>query len=137
MTRAQRTRLMKYGLTSVITAAIVYFYAASRDVLSLERIDQYRVLCDAFSLPGIFLLLIGLLILMNNLGALDTIAYFGHYLLHTFLPVAFGKGMSYVDYIEDRRSKRDSGYGFLFIVGGVFTAVGIVFLILFMKLDMA
>ena len=137
MTGKQRGRLISYGLTTVLTAAVVVWYASSRDVLQLEKLEQYRVLCDAFTLPGIFLMLFGLLMVMNDLGALDTIAYFGHYLLHTFLPVAFGKGMSYLDFIEDRRSKRKGGYGFLFIVGAAFTAVGVVFLILFLKLDAA
>ena len=133
MTRQQRTRLLKYGITAVLTAAVVIYYAASRNVLSLETIEQYHVLCDAFTLPGIFLMLFGLLMLMNDLGALDTLAYFGHYLLHTFMPVAFGEGKSYLDFIEERRSNRKGGFGFLFIVGGVFTAVGVVFLILYLN----
>ena len=133
MTRQQRNRLMKYVITTVLTAAVVIYYAASRNVLYLEKLEMYRVFCDAFTLPGIFLMLFGLLMVMNDLGALDTIAYFGHYLLHTFLPVAFGEGQSYLDFIEERRSKRRGGYGFLFIIGAVFTAVGVVFLILFMK----
>ena len=133
MTRQQRTRLLKYGITAVLTAAVVIYYAASRNVLSLERIEQYHVLCDAFTLPGIFLMLFGLLMLMNDLGALDTLAYFGHYLLHTFMPVAFGEGKSYLDFIEERRSSRKGGFGFLFVVGGVFTAVGVVFLILYLN----
>ena len=74
MTRQQRTRLLKYGITTVLTAAVVIYYAASRNVLSLETIEQYHVLCDAFTLPGIFLMLFGLLMLMNDLGALDTLA---------------------------------------------------------------
>lgn len=133
MTRQQRTRLLKYGITAVLTAAVVIYYAASRNVLSLETIEQYHVLCDAFTLPGIFLMLFGLLMLMNDLGALDTLAYFGHYLLHTFMPVAFGEGKSYLDFIEERRSNRKGGFGFLFVVGGVFTAVGVVFLILYLN----
>lgn len=137
MTREQRTRLLKYGITTVLTSAVVIWYAASRDVAQLEPLDRYRVLCDAFTLPGVFLMLAGLLMVMNDLGALDTLAYFGHYLLHTYLPVAFGKGQSYLDFMEERREKRHKGYGFLFIVGAAFTAVGVVFLILFLKLDMA
>ena len=129
MTRQQRDRLLKYGITTVLTAAVVIYYAASRNVLQLEKLEMYRVLCDAFTLPGIFLMLFGLMMVMNDLGTLDTLAYFGHYLLHTFLPVAFGEGQSYVDFIEERRSKRKKGYGFLFIVGGAFTLVGVVFLI--------
>ena len=137
MTRQQRDRLMKYGLTTVITAALSIYYAASRDALQLEPLEMYRVLCDAFSLPGMLLLLFGLMMVMNDLGALDTLAFFGHYLLRTFLPVAFGKGMSYLDYVEDRRANRKKGYGFLLIIGGVFTLIGVVFLILFMRLDAA
>ena len=137
MTRQQRDRLLKYGLTSVLTAAVVIYYAASRNLFQLEKLEMYRVLCDAFTLPGIFLMLFGLMMLMNDLGALDTIAYFGHYLLHTFMPVAFGKGQSYLDFIEERRAKQKKGYGFLFIVGGAFTLVGVVFLLIFLKLDAA
>jgi len=137
MTRQQRDRLMKYGITTVIPAAVSIYYAASRDVFQLKQLEMYRVLCDAFSLPGIFLMLFGLMMVMNDLGALDTLAFFGHYLLHTFLPVAFGKGKSYLDFVEDRRANRKKGYGFLLIIGGAFTLVGVVFLILFMRLDAA
>lgn len=133
MTRAQRTTLLRYGITSALTLAVAIWYAASRDVLELEPVDRYHVLCDAFSLPGMFLLFSGALMLLNNFGALDTMSYFFYYLAHTFLPVAFGEGKSYVDYMEERRENRKGGFGFLFIVGAVATAIGVVFLILYMN----
>lgn len=131
MSKSMRSKIMKYVSAVVIGLAMVYYYASSRDIGALESVEQYHILCDAFTLPGLFMVLCGLLVSMNNVGALDTISYAFHYLLHTFLPVAFGEGESYLDYVEARREKRVKGYGFLFVVGLVFMAVAVIFLFLY------
>ena len=78
------------------------------------------------------MMLIGLMLLMGNLGALDAISFAFHYLFHTFLPFT-GESMTYLEFVEDRREHRIHGYGFLFVVGAVFTAIAVVFLMLYMS----
>ncbi len=121
---------VKCLVTGIIGLALAYAYVSPRWAYALTDEERYHVLCDAFSLPGIFMVLIGLMCLMGNLGALDTISYAFHHLLHTFIP-ATGKRKSYLEYVEDRRENRMRGYGFLFIVGGIFLAVGFIMLFLY------
>lgn len=131
MSNKLKTNLIKYGITLGIGLALTAWYVIPRDIFQLETVQMYRVLCDGFFLPGIFMIFIGLMFVMNNLGALDTISFAFHYLAHTFLPVAFGEGQSYLEYIEARREKRVSGFGCIFVVGVAFVAISAIFLMLF------
>lgn len=131
MSNKLMTNLIKYAVTTGIGLALTAWYVIPRDIFQLDAVQMYRVLCDGFFLPGIFMIFIGLMFVMNNLGALDTISYAFHYLAHTFLPVAFGEGQSYLEYVEARREKRISGFGCIFVVGIVFVAVSAIFLMLF------
>lgn len=131
MSKQLKTNLIKYGIATGIGLALVAWYVIPRIAPDLEPVAVYRILCDGFFLPGIFMVFIGLMFVMNNLGALDTISFAFHYLAHTFLPVAFGEGQSYLEYVESRREKRVKGFGCLFVVGLGFVAVAAVFLILF------
>lgn len=131
MSKQLKTNLIKYLITTCIGLVLVACYIIPRDLFDLELAEQYRVVCDGFFLPGIFMIFIGLMFVMNNAGALDTISFAFHYLAHTFLPVAFGEGQSYLEYVESRREKRIKGFGCLFVVGLAFIAIATVFLALF------
>jgi hypothetical protein len=110
---------------------VTWWYISSRWSPDLALVDQYRVLCDGFSIPGILMVLFALLFTLNNLGALDTIAYLMSFLPRMIAPGAFGEPEQLVDYVESRRAKRTKGYGFLYIVGFIFLGIAIVFLYLF------
>ena len=131
MTKALKTKIMCYLTSIAVCAYVVYSYTTSRDIGSLSQVDQYHVLCDAFFLPGVIMIFLGLLMVMNNLGALDTMAFGFSYVMHMLAPGAFDKMDSYLDFIEKRRANRGSGYGFLLVVGSVMIAVSIVFLVLY------
>ena len=131
MTKALKTKIMCYVTSIVINAYLVFSYVRSHEIGTLPQIYQYHVLCDAFFLPGLILIFLGLLMVMNNLGALDTMAYGFSYVLHMLAPGAFDKMDSYLDYIEKRRANRSGGYGFLLVVGSVMVAVSVVFLVLY------
>lgn len=131
MTKALKTKIMCYVTSILINAYLVFSYASSRDIGSLELVDRYHVLCDAFFLPGLIMVFLGLLMVMNNLGALDTMAYGFSYVMHMLAPGAFDKMDSYLDFIEKRRANRSGGYGFLLVVGGIMIAVSVVFLVMY------
>lgn len=131
MSSKLKTNLIKYGITAGIGLGLTCWYVIPRDIAQLDAAEMYRILCDGFFLPGIFMIFVGLMFVMNNLGALDTISFAFHYLAHTFLPVAFGEGQSYLEYVEARREKRISGFGCIFVVGTVFVVIATVFLMLF------
>ena len=97
----------------------------------MEAVEQYRVLCDAFTIPGALMVMVALLLSLNNLGALDTLMYLLSYLPRMLAPGAFGEPEKLIDYVEHRREKRGKGFGFLYVVGFLFLGIAIVFLVLF------
>ena len=131
MSKARKVLIFRTVLTAVVGLASAAYYILSRDIGALTEAERYRVLCDGFSLPGLFLVLIGLLFAMSNLGALDSITYLLKYAVRMLLPGAFREMGHYLDYVEERREKRVKGYSFLFIIGGSLLAISLVFLVLF------
>ncbi len=114
-----------------VGAMVTWWYINSRWSAELPLVEQYRVLCDGFTIPGIMMVLFAMLFSLNNVGALDTIAYLMSFLPRMIAPGAFGEPQKLIDYVEERRGKRTKGYGFLYIVGFIFLGIAIAFLFLF------
>ena len=135
MSKRAKIGLIKYGSCAVFVAAMAAFYISQRDFAGGALVDRYLILCDAFTIPGLMLLLVGCLIWVSNMGALDGIAYAINFCVRSLNPGArHGMDEKFGDYVARKREKRLKGYGFLFISGGVTMAVAIVFMILFYQL---
>ena len=126
-----KSNLLKYGITVLVGAAMAGFILYDRDVLHLPLVDQYRILCDAFTVPGMLFILSGALLWVSGEGALDGIGYVLSYAIHALLPGSEHKGERYSDYKERKHGQQASGYGFLFVVGLVLMAISLVFYALF------
>ena len=131
MRRSLRVNIIRCLSAASVGGAVSWWYINSRWSADLPLVEQYRVLCDGFTIPGIMMVLFALLFTLNNAGALDTIAYLMSYLPRMIAPGAFGEPELLIDYVEARRAKRTKGYGFLYIVGFLFLGIAIVFLFLF------
>lgn len=132
----QRKTVVKYGVTIGIGALLAWGYLASQaseygSLWSQTTLDQLRLLCDAFMVPGLLLILSGLMVTVTNEGSLDGVTYLGHYLYHMFVPGKRASTQRYADSVETKRGKRIHGYGFLYFVGIGFLAVGAVFYVLY------
>ena len=114
-----------------MAAAVAWWYADSRWEEGMDLVLQYRVLCDAFTIPGAMMVLVALLLSLNNLGALDTIAYLMSYLPRMIAPGAFGEPEQLLDFVEKRREKRSKGFGFLYVVGFIFLGIAVYYLFMF------
>lgn len=127
--------LIKYGGCLLFVAIFAYIYISNRNFAELELVDRYLVLCDAFTVPGMILLMIGCLVWASTQGALDGLGYAIKITIATFIP---GKRLEaderYGDYLERKRSNRAKGYGFLFYSGLATMAVALVFMGLFYSL---
>lgn len=134
MSKRVKLLLAKYGGSAAFVALMAWLYINLRDFDGAKLVDQYRMLSDAFTVPGILLLMFGCLIWISNLGALDGLAYAVSFAIRSLIPGARYKDEKYADYVERHREKRLKGYGFLFISGGVTMVVAIVFMILFYNL---
>lgn len=131
MSKTAKTRLLKYGLSTLFCLVMAGVYLLQFDFDKLTQLELYKALCDAFTFPGALLILVGLLLAVSNEGALDGIGYVLSYAVKMLIPGKHGQSKRYYDYVEEKRSKRVKGYGFLFIVGGISMAVALVFLALF------
>lgn len=125
--------LLKYGITGGIglamTLSVLDLHGFSEAVSAMDR---YRILSDAFTIPGVVILLCGVLVLVANEGAFEGISYTLSYAVRMLIPGLHRNPEKYRDYVERRREKGGvKGYAFLFITGAVFSAIAIVFIALF------
>ena len=131
MRKSIKVGILRCLSAAAVGGAVAWWYGTSRWVEDMALVEQYRVLCDAFSIPGIMMVLFALLFSLNNLGALDTIAYLMSFLPRMIAPAAFGEPEQLIDFVERRRGKRARGYGFLYIVGFIFLGIAIFYLVKF------
>ena len=127
--------LIKYGISFGIGITLAFLYVIGHADLSntsaTAQIDWYRILCDAFAIPGFLFLCLGLMMTLTGQGALDGFSYVLVYAGRMLLPGAAKKKLSYWDFVEEKRQKRHKGYGFLYVTGLVCMGAALIFLYLF------
>lgn len=132
MKKPTKSQLLKYGLATGIALAYAIYTVISQDAFSQDLRGMLRIISDGLFLPGALMLLIGLLLVVSNHGAFDALAYTGKSVKRLFIPERPGeKRVNYREYVEQRREKKTTGFGFLFIVGGVFTVIGLIVMLVF------
>lgn len=126
------TILLKYGIGILFGAGIVVLYLWLRDfTLPDDPQAKYKMLSDAFTIPGVLYLMVGLLIFLTNKGSLDALGYMAKRAVRMLIPFSKKPNESYSEYVEKKRKL--SGYSFIIFIGLLFMAIAIVFIILFYK----
>ncbi len=132
MSSVLKNRLIKYGCSGLFIALFAGSYVAANAEVAQLPVDWYRILCDAFSVPGILLILVGGLLWIAGQGALDGVVYCVRWAVFSLIPgKRLERDMRYAEYVEAKQDKRPSGYGFLFFSGLFSMAIALVFLVLF------
>ena len=136
MKRETSLRITRYGLALLVGGGMALLvarnYGYSGDMPLLER---YRVLCDAFTIPGVLLLMLGSLVFASNAGAMRGLVYTLKHLASRLIPGIGNREERYYEYIQRKEAKgKARGDGFLFVTGGAFMAAALVFLVLFNRL---
>ena len=132
-----RKNLIKYGLAVAIAGAMTVGYLAGHGYAAdLPALDRYMMLCDAFTIPGVTLIMVAALVALSNEGSFTAIGYAVRYTVRRLIPGPGGRQETYAEYVERKTGQeRIRGYGFLFHVGAVFFAVAMAYLVLFLRLD--
>ena len=135
MSSPLKKNLIKYGISVSLALLMAYAFVALRvDFEHPEEtalVDWYRILCDAFTVPGLLFLMFGAFMSLSNEGALDGLGYVCVNGLKMLIPGGGMKTETFKDYLERRRNNRVRGYGFLYVTGFGCLAIAAVFMILF------
>lgn len=131
MSSERRNLLLKYGICIAVCALAAWLIMDPLSFGELTLSQRYNALCNGFFVPGIMCILIGLLFTVSNMGTFDGLFYVLKYAVKVFIPGGRNKMQKYFDFVRERENKHVSGFGFLYVVGGVFFVVSMVFLALF------
>lgn len=128
-----KKRIIKYSVTTALAAAVSALIMYSNGLFeATDALARYKLLADAFTIPGVILLCLGALIWVSTDGLFDGFTYAAKR-LGSLIPF-YGKNYKherYYDYVMRKRGKRISGYGFIPLVGTVFTLIAVVFIVLY------
>lgn len=124
--------VIKYAASAAFTVLVGVIYLNWNDFSEAELTQKYCLLSDALSVPGYLMLFSGMFIWMLNKGALDGVSYCLKTAADSLIPgKRIHKGERYGDYVERKREKPISGYGFLLISGAIALVLSIPFLLLY------
>lgn len=127
-------RILPYLITALIGAAAAVLVICLKSVWALPVRERMGALSDAFLLPGAILAGVGLLIFASNGGVFDMLAFAALMFFNLFR-----RDMSkrkYKDFYEYREAKKGKhrDMAFMLIVGLVYIAVSVIFLIIYSNL---
>ncbi len=127
-----KKRLIKYFITAGVGLAIAIGVSFIQSLYWLEDIqDIMKSLSDCFVVPGILLILFGLLVICSNGGTFDMLGFGMKKLVSVFKRHPTEKDKeSFYDY---RKRKQENKHSFLYLIitGAGFLAIGAIFFVLY------
>ena len=124
--------LLKYGITTLVGGLLTWLTLDLHGFSStLPKLQQYRLLCDAFTIPGVILVMVGFLVMIANAGNFLGLGYAVKHAVKMLIPFGNKKDERYYDYYQRKQQGKVTGYGFIFVTGVLFMAVAMVFFTLF------
>ena len=127
-----KKNILRYSIASAVGLALAFVILCFKNIFSqTDAVKVFQILCDAFFVTGICFACIGVIMLAGNGGAFDMLGY-----AFVMLFDALRKDISkrkYKDFYEYRQSKKEKKRNvlYMFVVGGAFIAISVIFLILY------
>jgi len=135
VSRNTATKWKVFAVSMILSLVLAVVCTVLRlDMKALDQVplvELYRVLCDAFTIPGLLMLMFALLMSVSNSGALDGLGYVALNGLKMLIPGAAIKMERYSEYLERRRANRVRNYTPLYGTAAIFLAISAIFLALF------
>lgn len=126
--------LIKYAIALAIGAGLALLCLSLNEYSgALEAVERYRLLADAFTVPGIVLVLVAGLVFVSTEGFFDMLSFGFKKAGEMLIPFMKHSKESFYDYKMRKSGNRLSGYSFIFFTGLGFMAVAVVFLILYFQ----
>ena len=136
-----KKQLIRYIALLLICAAVTWFYVSSNGIKDKKKSEQYRILAGGFTIPGLLVTGLGLIMVISDTGSLDGVVFGMQtaFRMLTFQILSKNKPETYADF-KDRRDEmrqlrklRGGGFGYMLITGGAFLAAAMVFVLLYEK----
>ena len=125
--------LLKYGISTLSAGGVTLLILWNYEFWDAPTlVERYRILANAFTIPGVILMMFAALIWVSADGFFDGLAYAFSQAKDRLIPFvgAKRKHETYYDFKQRKQEKRPRGYGFLFFVGAAFTLVAVIFTLL-------
>ena len=126
--------ILRYSLTILGGLGLFFLTLYVRDVFKggLPKVDFYRYMADAFTIPGITLIFIALLFVVAAKGAFLGLGYALRHVGRMLFPFFIKKDITYAEYLEDHEARKNGDIVLTFIIVGALFMIGaIVFIALF------
>lgn len=126
-----KKKIIRYLITAGVGLVIALCVSFVKSLYWLEDItDIMQALSDCFVVPGLFLILFGLLVVCSNGGTFDMLGFGTKKVISVFKRHPSEKDReSFYEY-RNRKQESKRSFGYLIIVGVVFLAIGMVFFVL-------
>ena len=124
--------LVTIGVAALATLLVIWL----RDLSAEHDLAQrYRILADAFCVPGVILMCFSGIMWVSADGFFDSLGYAFSRIGGMFMPAYKVKHETYFDYKQrknDKRAEKEGGsFWFLFFVGLGYVLVSVVFTVLY------
>lgn len=130
-----KKKIGAYVITALTGAMMAYITMSNHGIFEATTAKEIIfIISSALCIPGVVLIMVGLLVWVSKDGFFDGISYSCTYAFKLLVPGTEKKMPKYGDYVEKNREKRKEkkkGFGFLFIVGGVYFVISVILLIVF------
>ena len=126
-------RMPAWLIELIISAAVFFAVAASRGVFTeADPITVYKGLCDAFFVPGIMLICVGLLSITASQGVFDIFSYAFRFAKSLFIPFSKEeKHQRYYEYKLEKALRQKKTKPLFFLIGLAYLAASGLCLIFF------
>ena len=122
----EKNKVMPYVTNVSVALALFVLCAVSNGLFSAEtQVELVKILCDCFTVPGVFMTGFGLLSLIASTGAYDIMSYGVSYLISMFIRHR-ERAESFYDYKLERAEKRKKWGAHTLIVGLVCFMAGLI-----------
>lgn len=124
--------LKKYLISFAVMGLMTGFVLFIRDYSAkLDAMTRYYHLADAFTIPSVVMVMVGVMVWLASEGTFDMISYGLKRGLKTLIPFSKQEHETFYDYKKRKVENRIKGYSFLFISGGVYFIPAVIFFILY------
>lgn len=136
-----KKRILKYAAVFLLCCVITFWFVQSRGLAGKQRSEQYRILADGFTIPGLLVTGFGVMMIISDTGTLDGVVFGMQqaFRMLTFQFLSKNKPQNYGEFKDKReemrqlRKQRGGGFGYVVITGGAFLIAAAVFTALYLR----